>query len=119
MLAGDGEWLPPTCDCALAGISSGGGTHAVGGGGDLVSTVLDDYGVAAHLIGHVRHFVGAVMVILDVHLLGFAVRILEQITGIQRHSFPISIQNTDIESEGQTRRVLSLGVCLAIMLFNM
>ena len=55
----------------------------VRGHGDLVSTVLDDDGVAAHLIRHIRHFVGAIMVILDVDLLGLAVQILLQGTEVE------------------------------------
>ena len=65
-----------TCDGALAGVPGGHGTHAVRGEGDLVTTVLDEDGVATRHVWHVGHCIRAVMVVLDVCLLRLAFGIL-------------------------------------------
>lgn len=66
-----------TCHGALAGIPARGSADSVGRGGDLVTAVFDDDGVAAHLVRHVGHLVGAVIVVMDTGLLRLAVLVLE------------------------------------------
>lgn len=65
-----------TCDSALAGIPCGHGADTVWGEGDLVTTILDEDSVAACHVWHVGYCVRAVMVVLDVCLLGLALRVL-------------------------------------------
>lgn len=68
------DWL--TCDRALAGIPGGHGTDAVRGKGDLITTILDKDGIAACHIWYIGHCVCAIVVILDMCLLGLALRVL-------------------------------------------
>lgn len=65
-----------TCNCALAGIPSGHSPHTVWGKGDLITTILDEDCITACHIWHISHRVCAIMIILNVCLLGLAFRIL-------------------------------------------
>lgn len=65
-----------TCDRALAGIPGGHGANTVRGEGDLITAILDKDGVAARHIWHIGHRVRAIVVVLDVRLLGLALRVL-------------------------------------------
>lgn len=65
-----------TCDGALAGIPCGHSADTVWGEGDLITTILDEDSVAACHVWHVGHRVSTVMVVLDVCLLGLALRVL-------------------------------------------
>lgn len=67
-------WL--TCDCALAGIPSGDSPDTVWGKGYFITTILDEDCVPACHIWHISHRVCAIMIILDVCLLGLAFRVL-------------------------------------------
>lgn len=67
---------PHTGDGALAGISTRHGANSVRGGGDVVSAVLDDDGVASRTVRDVGHAVGSVPVLSDGGLLRFAILVL-------------------------------------------
>lgn len=68
--------LSHTCDCALAGVSSGQSPDPVRGVWDLIPAVLDEDGVSASHVRHVGHQVGAVVVVTDVGLLWLPLWIL-------------------------------------------
>lgn len=65
-----------TCDRAFAGIPGGHSTDAIRREGDLITTILDKDGVAACHIWYIGHRVRAVVIVLDMCLLGLALRIL-------------------------------------------
>lgn len=65
-----------TCDRALAGIPGGHGANTVRREGDLITAILDKDGVAARHIWHIGHRVRAIVVVLDMCLLGLALRVL-------------------------------------------
>lgn len=71
------EWVL-TCDKALAGIPSGQGVDSEGRIGDLVTTILDGDGVSATHVWQVGHSVCAIPIVSDVGLLGFTLRILQE-----------------------------------------
>lgn len=65
-----------TCGQTLAGIPGWRCPDAIGRGRDIISTVLHPDGVAARFVGDVGDCVCAVLVVMDVHSLGFALLVL-------------------------------------------
>lgn len=66
----------PTSDGALAGISSRCGTNSIRRGGDVVSAVPDDDGVAARAVRNIRHAIRPVPAVFYTGLFGFSVLVL-------------------------------------------
>lgn len=67
-----------TCDRAFAGISSGQGPDTVGRIRNLIASILDEDGVSARHVRHIRHQVGPIVVVTNVRLLEFSLWILRR-----------------------------------------